>query len=140
VLNAIASLGSFESFLLSLILAGALQVILGLIKAGTIANYFPSSVIEGMLAAIGIILIMKQLPHAVGYDSDFEGDEGFSQTDTRNTFSAILSALEKINYGAVIISGISLLLMIYWPKVKKVAIIPAPLMVVVNRRCIKHAF
>jgi MFS superfamily sulfate permease-like transporter len=132
VLNAIASLGSFETFLLSLIIAGALQVLLGLIKAGTIANYFPSSVIEGMLAAIGIILIMKQLPHAVGYDSDFEGDEGFSQTDTRNTFSAILSALEKINYGAVIISGISLLLMIYWPKIKKVAIIPAPLMVVLT--------
>jgi MFS superfamily sulfate permease-like transporter len=77
VLNAITGLGSFEVFLLSLVLAGALQIILGLVKAGTIANYFPSAVIEGMLAAIGIILIMKQFPHAVGFDSDFEGDEGF---------------------------------------------------------------
>ncbi|TSD65984.1 SulP family inorganic anion transporter [Inquilinus sp. KBS0705] len=131
VLNAIATLGSYETFLLSVAIAGAFQIILGLVKAGTIANYFPSAVIEGMLAAIGIILIMKQFPHAVGYDSDFEGDEGFSQTDTGNTFSAILSALAKINYGAVIISAVSLLLMIYWPKVKKLAVVPAPLMVVV---------
>jgi MFS superfamily sulfate permease-like transporter len=131
VLNSIASLGSFEAFLLAVVLAGCLQIILGLVKAGTIANYFPSSVIEGMLAAIGIILIMKQFPHAVGYDSDFEGDEGFSQTDTHNTFSGIFGALKKINYGAVIIAGVSLLLMIYWPKVKKLAAVPAPLMVVV---------
>src|SRR4051812_36455637 len=77
VLNAITSLGSFDVFLLSLVIAGILQIILGLVKAGTIANYFPSAVIEGMLAAIGIILIMKQFPHAVGYDADFEGNEGF---------------------------------------------------------------
>lgn len=131
VLNAITNLGSYDAFLLAVVIAGAFQIILGLIKAGTIANYFPSSVIEGMLAAIGIILIMKQFPHAVGYDSDFEGDEGFSQADTDNTFSGIFSALAKINYGAVIIAGVSLLLMIYWPKIKKVSIIPAPLMVVV---------
>ena len=131
VLNAITNLGSFEAFLLSVVIAGALQIILGLVKAGTIANYFPSSVIEGMLAAIGIILIMKQFPHAVGFDSDFEGDEGFSQSDADNTFSGILSALNKINYGAVIISIVSLALMIYWPKFKKLAAIPAPLMVVV---------
>jgi MFS superfamily sulfate permease-like transporter len=131
VLNAITNLGSFEAFLLSVTIAGAFQIILGLVKAGTIANYFPSAVIEGMLAAIGIILIMKQFPHAVGFDSDFEGDEGFSQTDTHNTFSGILNALNKINYGAVVISVVSLALMIYWPKVKKLAAIPAPLMVVV---------
>ena len=130
VLNAITTLGSFDVFLLSLVIAGALQVILGLVKAGTIANYFPSAVIEGMLAAIGIILIMKQFPHAVGYDADFEGNEGF-KTDTGNTFSGMLNALSKINYGAVIISLVSLALMIYWPKIKKLAAIPAPLMVVV---------
>jgi len=88
-------------------------------------------VIEGMLAAIGIILIMKQLPHAVGYDADFEGDEGFRQSADGNTFSVFFTALSRINYGAVIISGVSLLLMIYWPRVKKLAIIPAPLLVVV---------
>src|SRR6195952_2629293 len=89
VLNAITGLGSYESFLLALVIAGVFQMILGLVKAGTIANYFPSAVIEGMLAAIGIILIMKQFPHAVGFDANFEGDEGFSQTDDHNTFSAI---------------------------------------------------
>lgn len=130
VLNAITGLGSFETFLLAIVLAGVLQMILGLVKAGTIANYFPSPVIEGMLAAIGIILIMKQFPHAVGYDADFEGDEGFAQGDSHNTFSGILGALGKINYGAVIISAVSLALMIYWPRFKKLAMVPAPLLVV----------
>ncbi|MDP9081907.1 MAG: SulP family inorganic anion transporter [Bacteroidota bacterium] len=130
VLTAITTLGSFEAFLLSLVIAGVLQIVFGLIKAGTIANYFPSAVIEGMLAAIGIILILKQFPHAVGYDADFEGDERFSQTDEGNTFSGILGALSKINYGAVIITMVSIALMIYWPKFKKLAIVPAPLLVV----------
>lgn len=131
VLNSITSLGSYETFLLAVFLAGVMQLIFGLIKAGTIANYFPSSVIEGMLAAIGIILIMKQFPHAVGYDADFEGDEGFAQTDQHNTFSGVLVALSKINYGAVIITMVSLAILIYWPKVKKLALVPAPLLVVV---------
>ncbi|SDP04460.1 sulfate permease, SulP family [Mucilaginibacter sp. OK268] len=130
VLNAITGLGSYETFLLALVLAGVFQMLLGILKAGTIANYFPSSVIEGMLAAIGIILIMKQFPHAVGYDADYEGDEGFSQTDEHNTFSGILRAVSRINYGAVIITGVSLLLLIYWPKFKKLAVVPAPLLVV----------
>ncbi|MDN3584216.1 SulP family inorganic anion transporter [Mucilaginibacter flavus] len=131
VLNAITTLGSYETFLMALVLAGFFQIILGVLKAGTIANYFPSSVIEGMLAAIGIILIMKQFPHAVGYDADFEGDEGFSQADEHNSFSGILGALHKVNYGAIIIAVVSLLIMIYWPKFKKMAMVPAPLLVVV---------
>lgn len=140
VLNAITGLGSYESFLLSLVLAGIFQVILGLIKAGTIANYFPSTVIEGMLAAIGIILIMKQFPHAVGFDADYEGDEGFNQADADNTFSGIFSAFSKINYGAVIISLVSLVLLIYWPKFKKLALIPAPLLVVLAGIALSLAF
>ncbi len=131
VFNAITSLGSYEVFLMSLLLAGVIQLVLGAVKAGTIANYFPSAVIEGMLAAIGIILIMKQFPHAVGYDADFEGDETFAQADHENTFSEVLGALSKINYGAVIISVTSILILIYWPKIKKVAAVPAPLIVVV---------
>jgi MFS superfamily sulfate permease-like transporter len=130
VLTAITTLGSYEAFLLSLVIAGALQIAFGLIKGGTIANYFPSAVIEGMLAAIGIILILKQFPHAVGYDADYEGDERFSQADEHNTFSGVLGALSKINYGAVIITMVSIALMIYWPRIKKLAVIPAPLMVV----------
>lgn len=130
VFSSITKLGSYEVFLLALVIAGVLQMLLGFIKAGTIANYFPSPVIEGMLAAIGIILIMKQFPHAVGYDADFEGDEGFVEADESNTFSGITRALGKINYGAVIIACVSLLLMIYWPKIKRVAMVPAPLLVV----------
>lgn len=130
VLNAITGLGTYETFLLAVLLAGMIQVVLGIVKAGTIGNYFPSAVIEGMLAAIGIILIMKQFPHAVGYDADFEGDEDFIQPDQHNTFSEIMIAFSKINYGAVVISAVSLALLIYWPKVKKLAIVPAPLLVV----------
>lgn len=130
VFGAIASLGSYETFLLAVVLAGVLQIIFGFLKAGIIANYFPSSVIEGMLAAIGIILILKQLPHAVGFDSDFEGDESFFQADHENTFTALVAASNMISYGAVIISVLSLLIMIYWPKIKKMSAIPAPVLVV----------
>ncbi len=130
VFNAITSIGNYEMFLLAVVIAGILQIILGVVKAGTIGNYFPSAVIEGMLAAIGIILILKQLPHAVGYDADFEGDESFLQLDSENTFSALSSAFEKFNLGAIIISVISLAILILWPKVRKLAIIPAPLLVV----------
>jgi SulP family sulfate permease len=140
VLNAITSLGTYETFLLALVLAGVFQMLLGILKAGTIGNYFPSAVIEGMLAAIGIILIMKQFPHAVGYDADFEGDEGFKQADSHNSFSGILGAFSKINLGAVIISGVSLLLMIYWPKFKKLAGVPAPLLVVLAGIGLSAAF
>lgn len=132
VFNAINGLGSFETFLLAVLLAGVLQIALGIIKAGTIGNYFPSVVIEGMLAAIGIILIMKQFPHAVGYDADFEGDEAFRQADQNNTFSGILRALSKINYGTTIIAAVSILLLIYWPRFKKLAMVPAPLLVVLS--------
>lgn len=130
VFGAIASLGSYETFLLAVVLAGIFQIIFGIIKAGIIANYFPSAVIEGMLAAIGIILILKQLPHAVGFDSDFEGDQSFFQLDHGNTFSAIATAFGRISYGAVIISSISLLTMIYWPRLKRFSAIPAPVIVV----------
>ncbi|SER70694.1 SulP family inorganic anion transporter [Pedobacter rhizosphaerae] len=131
VLGAITSLGSYQVFLLAVVLAGVLQVILGLIKAGTIGNYFPSSVIEGMLAAIGLILILKQLPHALGVDSNFSGDEGFFQQDHENTFSAITAALGHFSLAAVVISGLSIAVLIVWPKFKKLSVVPAPLLVVV---------
>ena len=131
VLGAIATLGSYQAFLLAVVLAGMIQIGLGFLKAGTIANYFPSAVIQGMLAGIGVILILKQLPHALGYDADFVGDESFIQAGKDNTFSALASALNMISYGAIIISSLSLLIMIYWPRFKKVSMVPAPLLVVV---------
>jgi MFS superfamily sulfate permease-like transporter len=131
VLGAIGQLGSYQTFLLAVVLAGGMQLILGLLKGGTIGNYFPSSVIEGMLAAIGLTLILKQLPHALGVDSDFFGDESFFQTDHNNTFSAIQNALSHFTLAAIVISGLSILVLIFWPKFKKLSVIPAPLVVVV---------
>lgn len=131
VLGAIGQLGSYQAFILAVVLAGVFQLIFGLLKAGTIANYFPSSVIEGMLAGIGIILILKQIPHAVGYDSDYQGNESFFQLNHENTISALISAQSMITYSAVIISSLSLLILIFWPKFKKLSNIPAPLVVVV---------
>jgi len=127
VASSIAKLHGYEAFLLAVVLAGVMQILLGMLKAGTIASYFPSAVIEGMLAGIGIILIRKQIQHAVGYDADYEGNETFSWND----FSAITSMFNAVSLGAVIISILSLLILIYWPKVKKVASVPAPLIVVV---------
>lgn len=140
VLGAIATLGSYQAFLLAVVLAGMIQIALGFVKAGTIANYFPSAVIQGMLAGIGVILILKQLPHALGYDADFVGDESFIQAGKDNTFSALASALNMISYGAIIISSLSLLIMIYWPRFKKVSMVPAPLLVVVIGVVLSLAF
>jgi MFS superfamily sulfate permease-like transporter len=136
VLNAITTLGNYEVFLLAVVLAGILQIILGYLKAGIIGYYFPSSVIKGMLAAIGIILILKQLPHAVGYDKDNEGDFDFFQADGQNTFSEIFKSLDYIHPGAVIIAVISLFVLIMWerPFLKKLTffkIVPGALLVVI---------
>src|SRR6186713_1005515 len=116
VLASIATMGSFEAFLTTVFLAGIIQFVLGVVKAGTIGNYFPSSVIKGMLAAIGIILVLKQIPHTIGYDKDFEGDEGFLQADGENTFTEIVNALGYVNFGAVIIFGVSLMILMVWEK------------------------
>ncbi|MFD2600892.1 SulP family inorganic anion transporter [Flavobacterium suzhouense] len=134
VLTAISTLGSFEMFLLSVFLAGVFQLILGFIRAGSISNYFPSNVIEGMLAGIGVIIILKQLPHAVGFDADFEGDEAFLEPDGNNTFSAILGALDYFHLGAIIITIVSLIILISWDKfpfLKKLKLVPGALVAVI---------
>ena len=135
VIAAITTLGSFEAFLLAVVLSGVIQLIAGFLKAGVIGNYFPSSVIKGMLAAIGLTLILKEIPHAVGYDVDFVGDEAFFQVDGHNTFSEIFLALNRISPGAIIISVISILILILFDKpfLKKIAIfkiLPGALFVV----------
>lgn len=135
VLTAIEKLGGFEPFLLSVVLAGLLQLILGFMRAGVIGAYFPVAVIKGMLAAIGLILIMKQIPHAVGYDADFEGDETFLQADTHSTFSEILYSLHAISPGAVIVSVTSILIMLIWESrvIKRtpvLSLLPGPLVAV----------
>jgi carbonic anhydrase len=134
VVVSLSKLGSFESFLLAVVLAGVGQILLGLVKAGRIAEYFPSNVIKGMLTAIGIIIILKQIPHAFGYDKDTEGDLSFFQNDNENTFSELLHPLEHIDLSATILCAISLFIIILWnvPKIKKVVgIVPGGLVAVV---------
>ncbi|OOG73070.1 SulP family inorganic anion transporter [Algoriphagus sp. A40] len=117
VLTAIGTLGSFENFLLAVILAGVIQVVFGVLKAGVIGYYFPSAVIKGMLAAIGIIIVLKQIPHAFGHDADYEGDESFVQADGENTFSTLSTMLDSLTPGAIVLSLVSLLILILWDKV-----------------------
>ena len=114
VLNAIDGLGSFEAFLLAVCLAGILQWLLGMVKAGMIGMYFPSSVIKGMLAAIGLILILKQFPHLVGFDSDAFGEMEFMQPDGENTFSALFAAFSHVLPGSLVVGLGSLALLILW--------------------------
>lgn len=133
VLSSITQLGAFDVFLLAVVLAGVIQLIAGAAKTGFIANYIPSNVIKGLLAAIGIILIMKQIPHAVGYDADPENDFSFIQPDGENTFSELLNIFSYFSIGAIIISAISLLMLIYWDKtpMRKFKFFPASLFVVI---------
>lgn len=116
VLASIEKLGSFEVFLFAVVLAGVIQIILSIARAGIIAYYFPSAVIKGMLAGIGVIIFLKQLPHAVGYDADYEGDLDFFQPDGHNTFSELLYAMDNITPGAVVISVVSLFILILWER------------------------
>ena len=135
VAAAIIKMPAYEAFLLAVVMAGVIQIILGFVKAGVLGDYVPTSVIKGMLTAIGIILILKQIPHLIGYDADFEGDYSFIQKDEGNTFSEIFTAFNKITILALMIGLISLGIQILWDKVlvKKAKIfqlIPAPLVVV----------
>ncbi|PQB04108.1 SulP family inorganic anion transporter [Aureitalea marina] len=117
VLVAIGTLGSFENFLLAVVLGGVIQLLFGVLKAGVIGYYFPSSVIKGMLTGIGVIIILKQIPHFFGYDADPEGDFAFMQVDDQNTFSEIFTSLKYISPGSTIIAVVSLAILILWDRV-----------------------
>jgi SulP family sulfate permease len=136
VLTSISSLGSWPAFLLAVVIAGIIQLILGFAKAGFIAYFFPSSVIKGMLTGIGLLIILKQIPHALGWDKDAEGDDAFLQADGQNTFSEIGKALDFITPGAVLIAAISLAILILWDSVltkkhKIFQLIQGPIVVVI---------
>lgn len=137
VAGAIGKLPSYEVFLVAVVLAGIFQLILGYVKAGVIGDFIPNSVIKGMLAAIGLILILKQLPHLVGYDVAPEGDEAFLQKEGGNTFTTIVSAFSRFTPGAVAIGlfAIGILLLFELKALKKMRIfqfIPGPLIVVAS--------
>lgn len=117
VLTAIGALGGFENFLLAVVLGGVIQLVFGILKAGIIGYYFPSSVIKGMLTGIGIIIILKQIPHFFGYDADPEGDFAFFQVDGENTFSEILQAFNNISPGATAVAVLGLFILLLWSNV-----------------------
>ncbi|MBK6456620.1 MAG: SulP family inorganic anion transporter [Gemmatimonadetes bacterium] len=133
VLSAITTLGSFRAFLVAVFLSGLVQIALGFLRAGVIGYYFPNAVIRGMLGGIGIIIILKQLPHAFGYDATPEGTMAFQQNNDENTFSSLVSTLDHIHPGAVTLSLISLALLILWDQkfMKRVAMIPGALVAVI---------
>jgi len=135
----------FKAFLVAGVIAGIIQIILGLLKAGIIGYYFPSAVIKGMLAGIGITLILKQIPHALGYDKNPEGDWAFYQTDGHNTFSEIWYALQNPTVGAIIITAIALgILLLFQSKAikknKLLNLIPGPLIAVIAAIALNELF
>ncbi|MBS1634542.1 MAG: SulP family inorganic anion transporter [Bacteroidetes bacterium] len=135
VVSSVAILGSYEAFIAAVLLAGILQIVLGIIKAGSIANYIPSAVIKGMLAGIGIILILKQMPHLVGYDKDPEGDFYFDQPDGHNSFSDLVYMLNYITPGAAITGLISVLILLladrpFYKRNRILSMFPGPLLAV----------
>ena len=134
ILTAITDLGAFDVFLTAVFIAGLLQLALGFLKAGSISNYFPTNVIEGMLAGIGVIIILKQIPHAFGYDTDFEGNQSFVQNDGNNSFSALFEVFNHIELGALVITLASLVILISWDKfsfLKKLKLVPGALVAVI---------
>jgi MFS superfamily sulfate permease-like transporter len=135
VLSSIQELGSFEVFLFAVVIAGALQLLLGILKAGVIGYYFPSAVIKGMLSGIGIIIILKQIPHAFGYDKDPEGDFEFFQMDGHNTFSELGYMLDYITPGVIAVTVISMAILLLWErpfiKKSKLGLMPGPLLAVI---------
>jgi MFS superfamily sulfate permease-like transporter len=135
VFNAIETLGSFQGLLVACVLAGIIQLVLGFLRAGIIGAFFPSAVIEGMLAAIGLILIIKQIPHATGFHTHFEGDESYMQETAQSSFYEFLHAFIGVTPGSVVISVVALLIMILWgtawfKKQKWLTLIPGPLVAV----------
>lgn len=136
VFAAINSLGSFEAFLVAVVLAGLLQLAMGYLRAGVIGYYFPSSVIKGMLSGIGLTIILKQLPHAVGYDANPEGDMAFVQSNGENTLSALGTMLSQLQPGALVVGLVSMAILLLWDlpfikRIKATTWIQGPLVAVV---------
>ena len=126
----IANLGSFEAFLLAIVIGGVLQIGLGLLKAGALSAFFPSSVIKGLLAAIGVILILKQIPHLFGHDADPEGNlalKGKGESE-HNTFGELWSLVSDgdIHIGATVIGLASVALLLLWARSKVLSSLPVP--------------
>lgn len=136
VAESITRVGSYEIFLTAVILAGIIQLVMGFLRAGRLSSFFPNSVIRGMLVGIGLLIVLKQTPHALGRDSDYEGEYEFSQlADSENTLSEIYQAIVTASPGAIVISVISLFILIFWDRLadggsRFVKLVPSALLVV----------
>lgn len=131
--DAITDLGSYEAFLTAVCLAGLIQIAAGFAKAGIVAHYVPSSVIKGMLAGIGVVLILKQVPHALGVHGDFEGDVFFRQPDGRSTFTELGSVLGHVHLGSMTVAVVGLAILVVWsrvPALRRLRFLPGPLVAV----------
>ncbi|MDZ4696497.1 MAG: SulP family inorganic anion transporter [Deltaproteobacteria bacterium] len=127
----IATLGSFENLLAATVIAGLLQIVIGLSRGGLIALFFPSSVIKGLLAAIGVLLILKQIPHVLGHDPDPEGEMSFVQPDGRNTLGELFETLYDLHFGAATVGLVCLGLLLLWNRTKWLKQLPVPASLVV---------
>ncbi len=135
VLTAIGALGGYQNFLVAVVLGGVIQIVFGVLKAGVIGYYFPSSVIKGMLTGIGIIIILKQIPHFFGYDSEPEGADSFIESSGENTFSAIYHIVDNLIIGSMVIGLIGLVVILIWDnllvkKAKFFTVVQGPLVAV----------
>lgn len=145
VLDSLSTLGTLELFLATVVFAGLIQMTIGFLKGGVLGYYFPHSVIKGMLSAIGLILILKQIPHALGYDKDTMGDEAFLQADQHNTFTEIYYAFKYFSPGAIVIVLVALAILIAFemPKIKNhkiFGVIPGALWAVISGVLINFLF
>ncbi len=130
----ITQLGSFEAFLVAVTLAGLIQIALGTCRAGSIASFFPLSVIKGLLTAIGLILILKQIPPLLGHNAGPLGEKSFFQAHGTSTLNDLLSALLHLHPGVTIIGIASVVLLLAWDNIPplKVSAIPAPVVVLLG--------
>jgi MFS superfamily sulfate permease-like transporter len=144
VLGAIQEIGSFQGFLVAVVLSGLLQLVFGVMRLGVITEYVPNSVIKGMLAGIGILIILKQIPHAVGRDNDYMGDFRFLEVGGNTALSDIAAAVASTSKGALIISAVSLGLLMLWDKAAQKSrlfqLVPGPLAVVILGIGLNQAF
>lgn len=143
VAQSIVQAGSYRAFLTALCLAGVMQFALGVARGGMFGAFIPSTVIRGLLAAIGAILVLKQIPHAVGFVGDFDGDMDFSQADGRNTFSEIPFALGHVHAGATIVAAAALGAMIaleHVPAARRSRWMPGPLVAVIAGLALNELF
>lgn len=137
VIDSITKLGAFEIFLAAVVIAGIIQLIFAALRFGFLADYIPISVIQGMLAAIGLVIMLKQIPHALGRNKNYHGSFSFFDLSKgSNTFGDIILSFYSFSTVALIISVLSVLIIIYWERIitkicAPIAKIPASLIAII---------